>query len=53
MEDELFDQCDDSTDSDEDENDEQIDEQENEAHPGLQGTQFMNNLRVQIALKIQ
>lgn len=39
--------------SDEDENEEEFDEQENEAHSGLKGTQFMNNLRDQIALKLQ
>ncbi|KAK1381783.1 hypothetical protein POM88_019518 [Heracleum sosnowskyi] len=54
LEDELFDQCDNniSSDSDEEENDEMEEECEDESQRNSQGTQFMNSLPDQIALKL-
>ena len=53
LEDELFDQCDQSgSDSDGEENEEDLEGSMNDAQWGSQATQYMNDLRDQIASKL-
>ncbi|XP_074352676.1 uncharacterized protein LOC141691823 [Apium graveolens] len=52
LEDELFERCDQTSDSDGEEDEEDLEGTMNDTHWGSQATQYMNDLRDQIALKL-